>query len=281
MDLQTLMRRMRAELEPECGPGESRAIVRLVLHSLKGWSATDLVVHADSEVSPFLQSEVGKVMDRLRAGEPVQYVLGEARFYGLDLHVDRRVLIPRPETEELVDMIVRENDSADLRVLDIGTGSGAIAVALARNLRFARVTAIDVSPGALEVARDNARRLRVDVTFLEEDIFQWMPPKGSFDILVSNPPYIPEEEKGGMERNVLEHEPAGALFVPDDDPLLYYRRIAEVGREALVSGGRIYLEVNPRFATEVGQELALCGFDKIEVVRDISRKERFLKARQR
>ena len=215
MNFSETIANLKARLAPVYGEGEANAMVRLIFHHLKGWNTTDIIVNGDRQVSPYIHSLIERIVTRIIKGEPIQYVLGEARFYGMDFKVNRNVLIPRQETEELVDMIVNENKRSDLRVLDIGTGSGAIAVALCRNLRFPRVTAIDISDKALEVAEENARRLHANVFLRQKDIFTYMPPEDSYDIIVSNPPYIPEEEKAGMERNVLDHEPALALFVPD------------------------------------------------------------------
>lgn len=269
---------LKKRLAPIYGEGEAKAMVRLIFHHLKGWSATDIIVNGDRQVSPYIHSLIERIMIRLTRGEPIQYVLGEARFYGMDLKVNRNVLIPRPETEELVDMIVKENGRSDLRVLDIGTGSGAIAIALSRNLRFPRVTAIDISPEALEVAGENARRLHADIFLREKDIFTYMPPEDSYDIIVSNPPYIPEEEKEDMERNVLDYEPGLALFVPDSEPLLYYSRISEVAIRALTPGGLLYLEINPRFAEALRDMLLNDGFVNIEIFNDISHRQRFIRA---
>lgn len=270
-----LNREMVVLLAPLYGPGEAAAMSRLILHALKGWSLTDLTVRGDSAPSPYLISKVAEVLRRLSLHEPIQYILGEARFYGLDLNVDRNVLIPRPETEELVDLVVKQNPDSDLSVLDIGTGSGAIAVALARNLRFPLVTALDVSAGALDVAKENARRLKATIKFVEADIFTWEPMPRSFNIIVSNPPYVAEKEKALMEKNVLDFEPPGALFVPDDNPLLYYSRIAEVAREGLKVGGRLYFEINPLFADDLRKLLESEGFADVRLVRDISGKTRF------
>lgn len=269
---------LKKRLSPIYGEGESKAMVRLIFHHLKGWGATDIIVNGDKQVSPYVHSLIERIMIRLTRGEPIQYVLGEARFYGIDLKVNRNVLIPRPETEELVDMIVKENRRSDLRVLDIGTGSGAIAIALSRNLRFPRVTAIDISKEALEVADENARRLHADIFFREKDIFTYMPPEESYDIIVSNPPYIPEEEKSGMERNVLDFEPALALFVPDSEPLLYYNRISEVAIHALAPGGALYLEINPRFADTLREMLQETGLTDVKIFKDISHRQRFIRA---
>ena len=254
-------------------------MIRLIFHSLKGWNQTDLIVHEGDEISDYIRGKIDAITARLSEQEPIQYILGEAHFYGMDLKVDRSVLIPRPETEELADYIVkRYGDRSDLRVLDIGTGSGAIAIALSRNLPFSKVTALDFSDKALEVARDNAAQLKARIDFIHADIFEYNPPSDSFDIIVSNPPYIDESEKSGMERNVLDYEPHSALFVPDDNPLIFYSRIAEVARTALVTGGSLWFEINPRHAEELCRLLAHERFLDIETIRDIHGKERFITA---
>lgn len=274
-----MVRRLTDELAPRYGIGEAKAMTRLVFHYLKGWSQTDLVINADRPVSDYLLEKIESITGRLSAGEPLQYVLGEARFYGMNMKVNPNVLIPRPETEELVDLIVKENRQSDLRVLDVGTGSGAIAIALARNLKFPEITAIDVSGAALEVARENARLLNARINFIRCDIFNWQPADDSLDIIVSNPPYIAEHEKSGMESNVLDYEPREALFVPDDDPLVYYRRIAQIGRSALAPGGLIYFEINPLYADRLVEMMRSEGYAEVAVSYDISHRKRFLCAR--
>ena len=195
----------------------------------------------------------------------------------MDLKVDRSVLIPRHETEELVDLIVDGNKGRqDLRVLDIGTGSGAIAIALSRNLPFAHVTAIDISEAALKIARENARALHADIDFIRQDVFTWQPAPESFDIIVSNPPYIANSEKAAMDSNVLDYEPHSALFVPDSEPLIFYSRIATIAIGALAGGGRLYFEINPLFAADLVRMLGAEGFRDIEVHKDISRRDRFI-----
>lgn len=281
MQVEDFARSLRARLETKYGTGEATAMVRLIFSALKGWSATDMVVNADREVSDMFRTQVEKVMERIEKGEPIQYVLGTARFYGMDFKVDSRVLIPRPETEELVDMIVAQyKNKEDLKVLDVGTGSGAIAIALSRNLPFSDVTGIDLSEGALQVARENAADLHARISLIHADIFKWEPAPDSLDIVVSNPPYIPEEEKKDMERNVLDYEPASALFVPDSDPLVYYRRIAEVAFEGLRADGRVYFEINPRFAGQMKKMLETQGYLDVAVDQDISRHDRFVSARK-
>lgn len=274
--LYELKREMHDALDSIYGAGEATAMIRLIFHNLKGWNASDLIINENVEISEYMETKIGDIIERLIKYEPIQYILGEAFFYGMNLKVDGRVLIPRPETEELVDMIVKQNPEKDLRVLDIGTGSGAIAIALARNLKFSEVTAIDISEDALCVAKENGKALKTDVIFLKEDIFTFEPQADAYDIIVSNPPYIDESEKAGMEPNVLDYEPHIALFVPDAAPLVYYNRIAEVAMKALVRGGRLYLEINPRHADLLKEMLRAEGFDKIDVSKDAYSKMRFI-----
>lgn len=267
---------LRAALVPRFGKGEAEAIIRLIFLHLKGWDTVDLIINEDKELSEFIKSQVTDILHRVLEGEPIQYVVGTAYFYGMDLKVNPSVLIPRPETEELVDLIVKGNQEPDLRVLDIGTGSGCIAIALARNLRFPDVTAIDISPEALETAKENARILKANIKFELEDIFTYSPIESSFDIIVSNPPYIDESEKSDMEANVLDHEPHSALFVPDNDPLMFYRRICDVARIALSAKGKLYFEINPRHAEEMKSLMNGSGFSDVEIIKDIHGRDRFI-----
>lgn len=264
-----------SRLAQRYGIGEARAMSRLIFHALKGWTATDIIINADCNASDTLINDVESILHRLDTCEPIQYILGEARFYGMDFNVAPGVLIPRPETEELVDMIVKENQVDDLRVLDVGTGSGAIAIALSRNLPFSKVTAIDISETALRIARENATRLHAKIDFRHEDVFQSEFPASSFDIIVSNPPYIAEREKKSIEKNVLDYEPTEALFVPDDNPLIYYSRIAEIGKQSLASGGLLYFEINPIFANDLKKMLINEDYADVRILQDISHRPRF------
>lgn len=273
-----LTRQLQSRLSTLYGVGEAKAMVRLIFHSLKGWSLTDMMIHADNPVSSYIMEKTGNILSRLLKHEPIQYILGEAYFYGMNIKVDSTTLIPRPETEELVDMIIKENsDRKGLSVLDIGTGSGAIAIALSRNLPFADVTAIDISADALKKARENAGNLHADIRFIEKDVFKFDPVADSFDIIVSNPPYIDDSEKEGIERNVLEYEPHSALFVPDDNPLVYYTRIAVIALHSLRNNGKLYFEINPRHASGLATYLDNAGFTKVSVVNDINGKMRFIR----
>lgn len=282
MTLNQLSAKVTAELTPVIGEREARASLRMIYEAVKGWTPVDTAIRGGEEVSPFVVGKVTDIAGRMMRHEPLQYILGEAWWYGMKLRVTPAVLIPRPETAELVDIIVDENASRpDLAVADICTGSGCIAIALARNLPFARVTAVDISADALAVAADNARALRADrsVDFVRADALQPGPlPGGPFDIVVANPPYIAEDERGTMEKNVLLYEPPAALFVPDDDPLLFYRAIASRARTSLRPGGRIYFEINPIYADRLADRMTAAGWADVALRRDIHTSLRFLSA---
>ena len=254
-------------------------MTRLIFERLKGFTPADLVLKGAQEAGDFIEGKVGKIVSRLLKNEPIQYIFGIADFYGMEFKVTPDVLIPRPETAELVDIIVRDwRDKADLRVADLCTGSGCIAVVLARNLPFASVTAIDISDAALAVARENSVALKTNIRFVCEDVLTISPSRESFDIIVSNPPYITEKEKVAMEPNVLDYEPALALFVPDNDPLKFYKPISRFAAESLSSGGMLYFEINPDYAREISGYLSGLGFEDVEVIKDTSAKNRFIKA---
>lgn len=274
--MQQTLNKLRASLTPIYGEVETEAIIRLIFHHLKGWNLTDMLIHRQDELSPFIKEEVDKILARLLEGEPIQYITGEARFHGMDMLIKPGVLIPRPETAELVDLIIDQNKGReDLRILDICTGSGCIAIALARNLPFANVSALDFSKDALDVAQDNAGMLKVKLNLIHKDIFNWIPNE-EYDIIVSNPPYIMDKESVSMERNVLDFEPHEALFVRDDDPLIFYKRIADIAKKYLTPGGKLYFETNPLTVNNLKEILMKDGFEEIEILRDSYGKFRFL-----
>lgn len=275
-----LCRDTASRLAPRYGRTEAEWMVRIIMEELKGYSRVDLAVKSGMEVSGYFAGKVNSVTDRLLAGEPIQYIFGKASFYGMKLNVSPEVLIPRPETEELVDIIVNGNkDRSDLRVLDVCTGSGCIAIALARNLPFSKVTAIDISSGALDIARKNAAETKTAITFVQDDALSLKAgPSPEFDIIVSNPPYVLDSEKSGMDANVIEHEPDMALFVPDNDPLRFYLPIARYAMDELAAGGRLYFELNPLSADGLASILKNDGWLDVEVIIDSFRKRRFLSA---
>lgn len=221
---------------------------------------------------------VDRLCRELRAARPMQYLLGETEFYGRLFRVDERVLIPRPETEELVDWIVRDERQAT-RLLDVGTGSGAIAISLALELPQAEVTAIDLSADALTLAAENAARLGASVRFVEADALQGLAQRfaaETFDLIVSNPPYVPDSDRETMHCNVLDYEPHIALFVPDQDPLRFYRAIAQAAQQLLKPGGKLYFEIYHKAADSLEQLLCALGYEKVTVRRDLFDKPRML-----
>ena len=280
MILKEAIEQLRAGLSGIVEPHEAQAMIRVICEDIFNYDAVDVALRQDSELPEFAQQRVNDVISRLHRHEPLQYIVGSARFHGHKFKVTPAVLIPRPETEQLVDLIVDENPASDLRVLDIGTGSGCIAISLARALKFAQIDALDVSCDALAVARDNAAALKAKVRFFESDIL--LPqPAATYDIIVSNPPYICWSEREAMERNVKDYEPGQALFVPDNDPLLFYKSIAPYAMQSLDKGGRLYLEINQRFGREVKQLLEDNGFDEVRIIEDSYGKVRFAAAVRR
>lgn len=257
---------------------EREAVILLIFEYVKGWRRVDLIINEGKELSVFSKKKIDGIVDRLILGEPIQYITGTARFFGMDFKVSPGVLIPRPETAELVDWILDENKGDDLRVLDIGTGSGCIAICLARNIAFANVKAIDISPKAIEVAKENAKILKAKVGFEEADMYKWSPGPNSLDIVVSNPPYIAPDEKADMEVRVKDFEPEEALFVSDDDPIRPYKRIEAIASQGLKPGGKVYLELNPRFADEVKSYFESKGWGSVELRIDSYGKKRMMRA---
>ena len=272
------------QLAPLYGDGEAKAIAQMVYELRFGLSLSDIYLGKDTQLSADDQAELQEIAERLQHNEPVQYILGVAGFCGRTFHVEPGILIPRPETEHLCRLI---SQSAVLpptpRILDIGTGSGCIAITLALDIPGAQVTAWDISPVALRVAKDNAQRLGVDITFKEVDMLSvpYSPPfggvGGGFDLIVSNPPYICDSEADQMEANVLDHEPGLALFVPDDDPLKFYVPIMNYAQSALRAGGQLWLETNPLYEEMIEERLLELGF-KVTAHDDQFGKTRFIQA---
>lgn len=284
--VEEVMRGARNRLAAAYGEREASAMVDEMMWRIKGWNRTATIIHGNETVTGYLSARVDATVEQLLAGEPIQYIFGRAQFYGLDFAVNGATLIPRPETAQLVDMIAdRYRKSIDLRVLDLGTGSGCIALALGRTLPFTReIAAVDISEKALEVARQNATDLKVKATFICGDMlagdFADRYLYSKYDIIVSNPPYIAQHEAAEMERNVLDHEPHTALFVPDDDPLLFYRAIARIASECLEDKGTLFLEINPLFAKELAAMLREHGFQDVDIEKDMQKADRFIIAKR-
>ena len=256
---------------------EIRGIFRMYAEKKWHLPAHQLYLNINENVDEKRQAETANDLQRLKSGEPIQYVVGVTDFYDMELVVNPSVLIPRPETEELVDLIIRENGNRrDLQVLDLGTGSGAIAITLAKKLAHSHISATDFSPEALQTAQANARRHNVDITWLHDDMLHPNYSQlGTYDIIVSNPPYIPQSEKSAMHTNVKDHEPGSALFVPDNEPLLFYKAIADIGMHCLRNGGRIYLETHHLFHEALEQLFTTCGYQNARSLKDINGRNRF------
>lgn len=284
MQARTFIRLLTDALAPLYDPREARQIALLAAADRAGLGdrTAPLLADPDREID-LDEATAATWARRLAAGEPLQYLLGETDFFGRTFRVDRRVLIPRPETEELVDRI-RRTAPAARRILDVGTGSGCIAVTLALELPAARVAAADLSEEALAVARENAARLGGAVDFRQADALHGLAgafaDDGPFDLIVSNPPYVPESDRATMHPNVRDHEPALALFVPDEDPLRFYRAIAEAGRSLLRDGGLLWFEIYHEAGGALRELLAAKGYGQIEVLHDLQDKPRMLCCRK-
>lgn len=253
-------------------------IYRLAEHVLR-CNRSKLLLELDEFASEGLVKEIESYVRRLISYEPLQYVIGEVEFYGCPIMVTPAVLIPRPETEELVDIIVKDWSAKDLRVIDLGTGSGCIPIALAKNLVRSRVTSVDISGDALLVARENAQRNGVDVDFLREDM-RTFTSEDRFDIIVSNPPYVMEVEKRLMRENVLNYEPHLALFVQNSEPLEFYKAIARIASSQLKADGKVYMEINQQLGIETANLFADLGM-RAEVRKDLFGVDRFVVAERR
>lgn len=277
--MRELLNHITRSLEDFYPERELKATVRYILVEILRIAPLDIYTGKDIHLSPNQERRLADIISRLQKFEPVQYIAGYARFYGLEFEVGENVLIPRPETEELVGWILSERPDAGADILDIGTGSGCISVTLKHHLPRARVSAWDISEKALETARRNARRLNADIGFGQVDILAYVPDgRSRFDLIVSNPPYVTMVEKREMERNVLDWEPSGALFVADEDPLLFYRAIAEKGLFLLNPGGKLYFEINRAFGKEIASLLEESGYSQVEVRKDLSGIDRMIRA---
>lgn len=259
------------------GPDESKQLLDILIESFYGYTRVEMALDPGIRLT---ESEILKLhaaVKELLANKPVQYITGKARFLDIELSVDESVLIPRPETEALVQLIIREEKTPHLQVLDIGTGSGCIAIALKKNLPDSEISAIDISPDAIKTAAFNSKQHRIPIQFQQVDILNPDSSNslGNFDIVVSNPPYVMESDMRKMHKNVLDYEPHTALFVKDEDPLKYYRAILEFCQLHLRGGGRVYFEINEKQGENILQLFHECGFHRSELHTDIHDKNRF------
>lgn len=277
---------IRARLQDYYTVQEAGNLTKLICCDILRQRAVDYYLGKDITLSDKAEKELESIMMRLSKFEPIQYIMGEARFYGRTFRVTKDTLIPRPETEELVELIANEaantSGTSTPYILDIGTGSGCIAISLSKEIPQSIVTAWDVSQGALSVAVQNNEMHRARVCFEQCDVLTHKPAANhnQYNIIVSNPPYVTEAEKADMEANVLEWEPALALFVPDIDPLLFYRQIAKLSLDLLAPDGKLYFEINRAFGEETIYMLRNYGYRNIRLLKDISHNDRFVIAQK-
>lgn len=277
----SLYKQIVSDLEATYGQRESESLAVILIEYFFEMGRTQILMDV-----PFMDfdeefiEDLNEVIGRLLKEEPIQHILGETEFYGYPFYVSPDVLIPRPETEELVHWIIEECKGESIKVLDIGTGSGCIPITLKKEQPHLNVSAIDISNDALEVANDNAELNEVEVEFLQHDILGAKLPELRPDVIVSNPPYIPEEQKKEMHKNVLEFDPSLALFVSDEDPLVFYRRIGEVGLEILPTNGRLFFEINAHFGNETVDLLKGLGYKEVTLRKDLNDKDRMVLAKK-
>ncbi|MDO9552687.1 peptide chain release factor N(5)-glutamine methyltransferase [Rhodonellum sp.] len=252
---------------------EAESLVFWLFESFLNRKRMDILNDVPIEAVP---AEMEIALEKLLRGMPIQYILGKAPFYGREFKVGPEVLIPRNETEGLVHLIIKENQTPGLKILDVGTGSGCIPITLALELKNATVFGLDISEIALEMAKENAKSLKADVLFFHCNILQDEIPIQGLDILVSNPPYVRDSEQAQMHQNVLQYEPHLALFVADDNPLIFYRSIAEKGRIALKPGGKLYFEINEAFGPETKKLLEDLGYSEIHILEDLNGRDRMV-----
>ncbi|WP_348798828.1 peptide chain release factor N(5)-glutamine methyltransferase [Flavobacterium adhaerens] len=269
-------------LLPIYGQEEAESFFYLILEAKLGLKRVDLALQVDLALSKNELLIWNSILEQLKKEIPVQYLLGKTNFYGLEFEVNPNVLIPRPETEELVDWIIHDNLKIerlkDLKILDIGTGSGCIAISLAKNIPSAQVFALDVSEKALATAQKNAELNSVNITFLHQSILETEDLGQQFDIIVSNPPYVRNLEKEEIKKNVLDYEPHLALFVEDHDALLFYRKIAELAQKNLSNSGQLYFEINQYLSKEMIDLLEKMNFKNVELRKDIYGNDRMMRS---
>ncbi len=276
--MRTTIQYIESELKDFYPPSEISAFVRLIMESVFALSYTDMILQKDRVFHAEEQESARKIVERLKTYEPLQYILGETEFYGLKLKVNPAVLIPRPETEELVNWILESSVAENARILDIGTGSGCIALSLKTGAPKAVVQGVDISDEALQTAKANARLNKLEVEFSKADILNWKEYSWTVqNVIVSNPPYVRESEKLQMEANVLKYEPEGALFVSDGDALVFYRTIAEMALTYLVPGGYLFFEINENLGQEMIEMLHSMGFSEIQLRKDINGRNRMMR----
>lgn len=273
---------IREQLAPFYSPSETESLISLILEHVTGYNRLQLHLNQTEQLPEPKIMQIMQIVNRLMSHEPIQYIIGETEFYGLKFTVSPGALIPRAETEELVDWIIREEGNKAKSLLDIGTGSGCIPIAIEKNTPLEIVEGWDISHEALELARQNAARNDSKVKFSIQDIFHpsGIPETARWDVIVSNPPYVLLEESALMEKNVVDYEPHVALFVPDHDPLIFYRAIVQFANIHLQLHGNLYFEINESQGTQISDLLSTFGFQDIQLRKDLQGKERMIRARR-
>lgn len=274
-----------SELSDHYPKTEIQSFLSIVLEEYMGLQRIDLITKPNFTIESGLLNTLKNVIQKLKSHQPIQYIIGKTEFYGLPFLVNEHVLIPRPETEELVEWILesckvkgKSTKGSTLEIIDIGTGSGCIPIALKKNLSNTRISAIDVSKGALVVARKNAQLNEVKIEFIEKNILETEDLHQKYDIIISNPPYVRELEKVEIKPNVLENEPHLALFVEDHDPLIFYRKIAKLAKDHLNENGRLFFEINQYLGKEMLEMMRLLGFQNVLLKKDLFGNDRMIKA---
>lgn len=279
--MQATIQYIKTELAQSYPETEIQGFIRIIFDAILDLSYTDIILQKDKKVDSEKFEAIREIVIRLKKNEPIQYILGETEFYDLKLKVNPTVLIPRPETEELVQWITKSKLKPDSIIIDIGTGSGCIALALKNELPTTNVTGVDVSEAALQVAKSNAVQNNLEVDFIQADILNWRNCTWQkYDVIVSNPPYVRECEKELMEPNVLAFEPDGALYVNDNNALIFYKIIAEFAMKNLAENGCLFFEINEYLGSEMQILVKDLGFSNIEVRIDLNGKDRMLTCRK-
>jgi release factor glutamine methyltransferase len=257
---------------------EIQSFIYIIFEYVLNYAKIDTVINKNKEIAEDKCEKIYSILERLKKEEPIQYILGETEFYDLTFNVNESTLIPRGETEELVQLVINENRDKKISILDIGTGSGCIAISIAKNLPLAKVSALDISEKAIETAKTNAERNEVEVNFFLEDILNRKHTHEKYDLIVSNPPYICNSEKTLMQTNVLDYEPHTALFVDDNNPLIFYKEIALFAKENLSDNGLLYFEINEALAKEMKEMLENYSYKNVKIIKDINDRDRIVKA---
>lgn len=257
---------------------EAKSISYLLLEEKFDIAKSMIVLNKNVEMGPDKMKELEEVKDRLANHEPVQHIIGRAYFFNRPFNVSDKVLVPRQETEEIVARIAKKNKKENLRVLDIGTGTGCIAITLGYEMKKPDLHAWDISPEALEIAKTNALLHKMKVKFREVDILGEVKDENEYDVIVSNPPYVKENEKLKMKKNVLKYDPPLALFVPGDDPLKFHKAIGEFAKDHLKSGGKLYMEINEKLGDDTFELINSMGYTRVKIIKDLNDKDRFVSA---